>query len=143
MVIDMEKDEYGVRLTITSDSLNLEELTKLFDVNADTELVKGEPVTVGGKPLADKVIDQDTWVLDSRLHVSKYNPLEEHVEFIAGILAHLPETAANVFKPGDIEVALSCFEHSTNPGAHLESKFIKLLSKFKADVDIDFFAVGP
>jgi|GEM_PF-6539901 len=136
------KDEYGVRLTVTSGASSLKKLDALFGVQADKTIIKGQPKIIGGKIIPDKFNEQDVWILDSQSHVDRYDALDKHLAFITAILDSVPDDARGTFEPGDVEFSLTCYEHSSNPGAHLDSAVIELLSRFRADIDIDFFAVG-
>lgn len=139
--IDM-KDEYGALLTVTSEVSSFEDLNELFGTQADKTIIKGQPQLIGGKVAPDRFNEQDVWILDSRFHVSKYDALDKHIEFIVAILSRIPNSSRANFKSGDIEFSLTGYEYSLNPGVHLDSAVVELLSQFRADIDIDFFAVG-
>ncbi len=125
--------ETVVRLVVTSDTLNSEDITSRVGVSGTRTW------NVGDVRLGTKIKEKENgWLLNSS--VEKASELEEHIESIKSLVSGFEDNFKKFasIEGNDVELSVVLY-FSDRPPLGLESEDITWLYKIGASVDIDLY----
>ena len=134
-----KSDTYGVCLFVSSSDLTLDTISKATGLKPDEYQEKGKPKQF----LANKSYLKNVWIYDSRYHIDEKASIDAHLDHISTVIDELTPNAKSFLKNVDIVIGLRGYVYSCNPGCSITKKVLKSIMQLDAEIDIDFFAVGP